>query len=59
MVLHRLAPGRYKVFVAAAEPGHYVNVESLRLAGRDVLKDGFESPVTGNEPLEIGVVCGR
>jgi hypothetical protein len=60
-VLHGLVPGKYTVRVySGAEPSNGyqpVRVASMRLGDRDVVRDGFESPVSGDQPLRIEVAC--
>jgi hypothetical protein len=59
-VLRRLATGPYKVFVNGVESSRYItSVESMRLAGRDVMKDGFDSPLATDEALQVVVACVR
>lgn len=58
-VLHRLVPGPYRVYVHRAESYYSPNIESMRLGDRDVQKDGFDGPVSGDETLQIVVTCGR
>ena len=58
-VLHGLSTGRYNLSISAdAGPGQITPpVISIRHGARDVLKDGFESPYAGDEPISITVGC--
>jgi hypothetical protein len=58
-VLHGLSTGRYNFsIVAEAGTGRIMPpVISIRHGARDVLKDGFESPYAGDEPISITVGC--
>ena len=58
-VLHALTTGRYNFSIfAEAGPGRIMPpVISIRHGARDVLKDGFESPYPGDEPISITVGC--
>jgi hypothetical protein len=58
-VLHGLSTGRYNLSLSAdAGPGQITPpVISIRHGARDVLKDGFESPYAGDEPISITVGC--
>jgi hypothetical protein len=56
-VLGGLGTGNYTVTVASS--GRIVRARSIRLGDRDVQKDGFESPLAGDEPLLIDVACGN
>jgi hypothetical protein len=58
-VLHALTTGRYNFSIfAEAGPGRIMPpVISIRHGARDVLKDGFESPYAGDEPISITVGC--
>jgi hypothetical protein len=58
-LLHGLSTGRYNLSIFAdAGPGRIMPpVISIRHGARDVLKDGFESPCAGDEPISITVGC--
>jgi hypothetical protein len=58
-VLRGLSTGRYNLSILAeAGPGRIMPpVISIRHGARDVLKDGFESPYAGDEPIGITVGC--
>lgn len=59
-VLHGLVPGKFTVSVSnSSGPGQPVRAASMRLGDRDVQKDGFEAPVSGDEPLRIDIPCGN
>jgi|ERR1019366_9166054 hypothetical protein len=58
-VLHGLSTGRYNlsIFADAGTAQMMPPVISIRHGARDVLKDGFESPYPGDEPISITVGC--
>lgn len=57
-VLQGMIAGRYSFTVdPEARNRPSLPVESIMLGDRDVLKDGFESPYAGDEPLRITVGC--
>jgi hypothetical protein len=58
-VLHGLATGRYyfSIFQEAGSGRAMPPVISIQHGARDVLKDGFESPYAGDEPMRITVGC--
>jgi hypothetical protein len=58
-VLHGLSTGRYNLSIfAESGTGRIMPpVISIRHGARDVLKDGFESPYAGDEPISITVGC--
>jgi hypothetical protein len=58
-VLHALTTGRYNfsIFAEAGSERFMPPVISIRHGARDVLKDGFESPYAGDEPISITVGC--
>jgi hypothetical protein len=58
-VLHGLSTGRYNLSIFAdAGPGRIMPpVISIRHGARDVVKEGFESPFAGDEPISITVGC--
>jgi hypothetical protein len=58
-VLHGLSTGRYNfsIFAEAGAGRIMPPVISIRHGARDVLKDGFESPYGGDEPISIIVGC--
>ena len=41
-----------------ASPGPGARVSSIRLGNRDVQKDGFDSPYSGDDTLRIAIACG-
>jgi hypothetical protein len=56
-VLQGLGPGKFTVSVFSSSL--MVGPVSIRLGERDVEKDGFESPISGDEPLLIEVGCAN
>src|ERR1017187_3301566 len=58
-VLHGLATGRYyfSLFQEGGSGRAMPPVISIQQGARDVLKDGFESPYAGDEPMRITVGC--
>jgi len=56
-ILRGLGAGKFTVSVSS--PGQWMLARSMRLGNRDVEKDGFESPLAGDEPLLIEVGCGN
>jgi hypothetical protein len=57
-VLSGVPPGRFSLVVRSeSNPGPLVVVSSAQRGGRDVLKDGLEGPVKGDDALNIVVDC--
>ncbi len=60
-VLRGLVTGKYTVGVSSGtDPSNSfqpVRVLSMRLGDRDVAQDGFEAPVSSDQPLRIDVAC--
>jgi hypothetical protein len=54
-VLHSLVMGKFTVSVSSS--GRRVRAASIRLGDRDVEKDGFEAPLSGDDPLRIDIAC--
>jgi hypothetical protein len=54
-VLRGLGAGHFTVSVSSS--GQTMRVASIRLGDRDVEKDGFDSPLAGDEPLRIEIPC--
>jgi hypothetical protein len=54
---HSLATGHFTVSVS--RPDVFVRVASMRLGDRDVVKDGFDAPLSSDEPLLIQLACGN
>jgi len=56
-VLRGLGPGQVRISVS--RPGEVVRIASIRLGDRDVAKDGFASPLAGDDSLRIEIGCGN
>ncbi len=57
-VLSGITTGHVTVQVTSLDgTGMLPRVSSIRLGGRDVQKDGFDAPWTGNDPLKITIGC--
>jgi hypothetical protein len=56
-VLRGLGTGKFTVSVFSSSL--MVGPVSIRLGERDVEKEGFESPLSGDEPLLIEVACAN
>lgn len=58
-VLHGLSSGRFTIQVIDPVTRVPATVKWIRLGERDVLKEGFEAPLTSDDPLRIEVDCAR
>lgn len=55
-LLSGVATGRFTLYITTKE-GNFARVSSIRLGDRDVLKDGFEMPYSGDDSLRVSVDC--
>jgi hypothetical protein len=55
-----LTTGKVTVSISdVSSPGLIVPVTSVKLGDRDVMRDGFESPYSGDDPLVVSVGCSN
>jgi hypothetical protein len=58
-VLRDMPPGKFSVAItSSSNPGSGARVSSMRRGSRDVLHDGLETPIQGDEILKIAMDCG-
>ena len=58
-VIRGLMTGHHKLFVSALDASPMLTIGSAGFGAKDVLKDGFDAPVSGEEPLRIEIICGN